>query len=322
MMNDFTITVVGTGVIGTSIGLALKNTQEPPQLVAHDKELSTAKGAAKKGAFDKTEWNLINACEQAGIVILAIPLNGIRPTLEAIAPYLQENTVVIDVCRSKAPVITAAQETLPAHVHFIGGDPIVYPTGLGYENGAADLFKDRIFCLAPTASAHEEAVDLAVNLVTLLGAKPFFLDAVEHDGLVAATEYLPNLIGAALLNTLAEQPSWRETRKLAGRLFEQTSAGAEGDPDSIKDGLLSNHDSILSWLDQYITELNHFRTLLHQGDGEAGPGEALAQRLDKAIVERHNWLADYEQNRFIDPELTTPEIDNPGLLKRWIGFGR
>ncbi|MEW5961734.1 MAG: prephenate dehydrogenase/arogenate dehydrogenase family protein, partial [Chloroflexota bacterium] len=88
-MSNFTITIVGTGVIGASLGLALKQSQEPLRVLGHDKDLLHAKAGVKQGAFDRAEWNLVNACEPADLIILAIPLNGIRATLAAIAPYLK-----------------------------------------------------------------------------------------------------------------------------------------------------------------------------------------------------------------------------------------
>ncbi len=320
-MSDFTIVVIGTGVIGTSIGLALKKSDTPLRLLAHDKELGNAQAAVKAGAFDKAEWNLINACEQASLIVLAIPLNGITPTLEAIAPYLAENIVVTDVCSSKAPVVEAAQKFLPDHVHFIGGHPIVYPTGVGHSYATDDLFKDRLYCLTPGSNANEEAVQLLSNVVKLLDGTAFFLDASEHDGLMTAIEYLPTVLSASLLNALTKQGSWRETRKLAGRMFEQVSAGAEGDPDGLKDALLSNRDNVLNWLDQFVVELAHLRRLIAEADDAEGE-EALAQALDKAVVERHNWQLDFQQNRFVDPELVPADVESPNLLRRWIGFGR
>jgi prephenate dehydrogenase len=318
-MADFTITVVGTGVIGTSLGLALKQTEEPLRLVAHDKDLAIAKNAVKSGAFDKAEWNLINACEQASLIVLAIPLNGIRPTLEAIGPYLQKGAVVTDVCRSKTPVLAAAQTLLPEHVHFVGGDPIVYPLNPGHENATPDLFRQCLYCLTPAVSAHEEAVRLLVNFVNLVGGTPFFLDAEEHDGLVAATEYLPAMLSAALVQTLANQASWRETRKLAGRLFEQVSAGVEGNPDGLKDGVLSHRATILAWLDQYLTQLGELRSLIAEADET---GEALARAFDQAVVERHNWLTDARHHRLADNEALTAPVETTGFLRRLIGFGR
>lgn len=318
-MSTFTITIVGTGVIGASIGLALKQLKEPPRLVAHDKELSIATAAVKRGAFDKAEWNLINACEQAEVIVLALPLSGVKPTLEAIAPYLKKGVIVTDTCRSKAPVLTWAKALLPDHAQFVGGDPVVAPAGSGAEQARADLFQNCLYCLTPSPAVGEQAVQFLVDLVHSLGAYPFFLDADEHDGLVTAIETLPGLLSAALVNSLAGQTSWREIRKLAGGLFEQVSAGATGDPDSLKDSMLSQRENLLHWLDRYLAELSQIRARLVEGEAS---GEALAQNLDKAVVARRNWLIDRQKGILTGPELTPPDLEKPNLLKRWIGFGR
>jgi prephenate dehydrogenase len=317
-MSNFTVTIIGAGVIGTSLGLALKQDKDAPRLVGHDKELDQARAAVKLGAFDKAEWNLVNACEPADLILLAIPLSGIRPTLEAIAPYLKPGTVISDTSRHKAAVLAWATELLPAHVHFVGGDPLVQPAGIGQAYASANLFRNRLYCLTPTASADETAVQLLVSVVGLLGATPFFMDAQEHDGLVAAVDTLPSLLSVALLHTVAGQSSWREMRKLAGHLFEQTSSGARGDPDSLKEGLLSQRDTLLHWLDSYLAQLQQMRALLVEGEASS---EALIQKLDQAIVERHNWLVDNQQANFGDPELAAPVIERPSLMKQLVGFG-
>jgi prephenate dehydrogenase len=318
-MSNFTITIVGAGVIGTSLGLALKQEQDPPCLLVHDKELANANAAVKKGAFDKAEWNLINACEKADLIILAIPLNGVQPTLAVIAPYLKKNTVISDTSRSKLPVLAWADELLPDHVHYVGGDPVVHPPGSGYEHASADLFRDRLYCLTPAPSTEEAAVQLLVGVLNIIGAQPFFLDAAEHDGLVTAAEHLPTVLSAALLHTLSAQGSWRELRKLAGRLFEQVSSGVAGDADALKDNLLTNRNNLIHWLDNYITQLSQLRTLLTEADDSE---EALIEMLDQAVVERYNWLVDYQKGRFVDPQLEPVKVETPGFMKRMIGLGR
>ncbi|MCK6628316.1 MAG: prephenate dehydrogenase [Anaerolineae bacterium] len=317
-MSNFTITIVGTGVIGTSLGLALKQEKDPPRLLGHDKELDRAKAALKLGAFDKAEWNLVNACEPADLIILAVPLSGIRPTLAAIAPYLKPGVVISDTARSKAPVLAWATELLPPHAHFVGGDPLVQPAGSDQSHTSAVLFRDRLYCLTPAPNAEETAVQLMVSIIGMLGAKPFFLDAAEHDGLVAAVETLPSVLGIALLQTVAGQPAWREMRKLAGSLFDQTSSGASGDPDSLQAALLAQRSTLLHWLDRYLAQLQELRALL---SADEGSHESLLQKLDQAIVERHNWQVDYQQGHFDDPELATPTIERPGLMRQLIGFG-
>ncbi|MCB0193318.1 MAG: prephenate dehydrogenase/arogenate dehydrogenase family protein [Anaerolineae bacterium] len=317
-MSTFTITIVGTGVIGTSLGLALKQKDESLRLVAHDKDLGNAKAAAKLGAFDKVEWNLINACDQADLIMLAIPLSGIQFTLKAIADDLKQNVVISDTAASKAIVSTWAEELLPDHAHYVGGNPLVRPTGLGYENAAADLFHGKLYCLTPSASANEQAVQLMVDIIALLGAEAFFLDPAEHDGLTAATEYLPTLLSVALMRTLTQQKTWREQRKLAGQRFEQVTSGAVGDPDSLRDGFLENSDSLTRWLDLTIAHLQQLRSLIAAGHESE---ETLAQIIDQAVVERTNWMVDVDKGRFTDPELASPKVERPGFLQQMIGFG-
>jgi len=317
-MNDFTVTVVGTGVIGTSLGLALKQAATPPRLIAHDKELTLAGQAVKMGAFDKAEWNLINACEPADLIILATPLNAVQPTLAALAPYLKPNAVITDTCASKQAVLGMAAQLLPGHVHFVSGYPIVQPAGTGCQNARADLFKNRRYCLSPAPTAAAEAVELLAGLVTLLGAEPFFIDPAEYDGLLTAVEHLPAALSVALLRLLTPQSAWREQQKLAGSRFEQVSAGAGGDPDSLKDAFLANKAALAYWLDAYLQELQSLRTLLISTEDA---GETLAQYLDAAVVARLNWLKDYRQGGSPDPELKTIPVEIPGLLERLVGFG-
>lgn len=317
-MSDFTVTIVGTGVIGASMGLALKRTEDPPRVVAHDKDLAHAQAGVKKGAFDKAEWNLINACEKADLVVLAIPLNGIQATLKAIASELKQEVVVTDTASSKVPVLAWAKEMLPDHVHFVGGNPIVHPAGLGHEYASPDLFRRRLYCLTPAPSTSENAVQLLVSFVSLLGAEPYFLDAAEHDGLLTAVEHLPSVASLALLNTLYNQGSWREMRKLAGPVFDQASLGAAGEPEALKESLLAHSNNLVLWLDAFIEQLRRLRAMLAAGEGS----EELDQMLQKTVAERQAWLKEYQQGSFTDPELISPKVETGGFMKRLLGMGR
>lgn len=317
-MTEFTVTIVGTGVIGTSMGLALKQHKEPIRVLGHDKDLLRAKEGVKMGAFDRAEWNLVNACEKADLIVLAIPLSGIRFTLEAIAKDLKQGVVITDTTPNKVDTLAWAQELLPEHAHFVGGNPIVQPAGTGYEHASADLFRGRLYCLTPAATANETAVETMLALVSLLGAAPFFLDPAEHDGLMAAVEHLPAMLSVALVNTLLEQGAWNEGRKLAGSLFEHVSAGAVGDPDALKEAWLSQQTNLPRLVDALIRQLTALRDLLVAEDG----GEPLAQAIDRAVVERASWQKDVREGKFIGPEVTTPPLEKQGLFKRLFGIRR
>jgi prephenate dehydrogenase len=270
------------------------------------------------GAFDKVEWNLVNACEKADMIVLAIPLDGVQSTLKAINRDLKEGVVIVDTCRSKAPVLAWAEELLPTHAHFVGGNPIVNTAASGHGYARADLFRDRFFCLTPALKANEAAVQVVVDLVNLIGAKPFFLDALEHDGLMTAVEHLPTMMGITLLSTLSQQNSWQEIRKVAGPLFEQTTSSVVGGTGGMVEDMLANRENLLRWLDSYLAQMSQLRALLADDERK----DQLTDLVDKALVARYNWQVDYEQGRFVDPALELARVETTGFMKRLIGFGR
>jgi prephenate dehydrogenase len=309
MAEQARIAIVGTGCIGTSIGLALHQTGQPLFIVGHDKQAAHADAARRMKAVDKTDWNLINACQNADLVILAIPMNAIEETLKALAPHLKEGSVVTDTASLKGQVMEWAGAWLPATVHFVGGDPVVTSTGSGPDAASADLFRDNLYCIIPAPSAHPDAVSLVSSLVSLLGGRPYYLDAAEHDGLMAGVAHLPYALATALINGATRQAAWREMRKLAGGGFDQIGAMVGEDPDALCDLLLANRDNLVRCLDAYMVELKAVRDLIAGGEGEP-----LAQSIDRALVARNQWIQD-RRNRFneISPGA---EVERPNFLRQ------
>lgn len=285
------IAIIGTGLIGTSIGLALKKARLGYEIVGHDKDHATAGKAKQRGGLDKTEWNLINAVEGAGLVILALPVAAIKPTLEAVAPYLAEGCVVTDTATTKQQVLAWARVILPTTASFIGGHPLVTRQGSGPDAASADLFNGVTYCLMPAPGAKPEAVQLLVGMATTLGAEPFFPDPVEHDNFQAAVAHLPILMATALVNVAAGSPASREMRKMTGNDFRQASALAEGDAATSALICNVNRDAILRWLDAYIAEMGRLREMVRSG------GDELEAMFDKAADARARWLSRADDER-------------------------
>jgi prephenate dehydrogenase len=285
------ISIVGLGLIGGSIGLALRQAGVASSVIGHDRDRLANSEAKKLGAVDRVEWNLISACEGSEVIILATPAGAIEETLEAIGPYLRPGCVVMDTASLKRPVLAWANKHLPDQVHFVGGDPILSATVRGQgglEAAQADLFRGGLFCLVPAATTDSDAIKLAADLVSLLGAKPLFLDAEEHDGLLAAVDHLPVLLALTMVETLIRQPAWRELRKVAGPTF---AAGTQLiTPSSVahSDLLILNRDNIVRWIDELSASLDSIRGTLVEEDTEA-----LVDRFLKVHEERHRWLADH-----------------------------
>jgi prephenate dehydrogenase len=259
-------------------------------VMGHDKERAVSDQAKKRGAVDRVHWNLISACEEADLIILATPVAGIEETLKVIGPHLRTGSVVLDTASLKGPVMGWAEAYLSDQVHFIGGDPIL-STGTtgqgGLEAARADLFHQGLFCLIPSPKAESASVRLASDLVSILGAKPLFLDAAEHDGLLAAVEHLPTLLALAMLEAMIDQPTWRELRRVAGPAFELgTQLVTESSVENC-DLYLLNRENLVRWIDVLTASLDSIRESLAENQPEAW-----TKRWQKALQEKQKWLVD------------------------------
>jgi prephenate dehydrogenase len=280
-------------------------------VIGHDKEPGVNNKAKKLEVVDKTEWNLISACEDSDLIILATPVGEMEATMEAIGQYLRPGCVVMDTGSLKSPVLGWASQHLPEHAYFIGGDPIIPATDAGkqgVEAARAELFQNGLFCLTPSPTADPAAVKLVSDLVMILGARPIYFDPAEHDGLVAAVDHLPVLLSIAMMETVIQQPSWRELRKVAGASFEVSTQLTSTEPPGFGSVCLTNKDNILRWIDSLVVTMTSLRDSLVNEQAEA-----LNERFETAAVERAKWLHDREQGQWEgDKGVEMPE--KPNLL--------
>ena len=309
------IAIVGLGLIGNSIGLALSREARDFEIVGHDKSNSAAGQAKKLQAVDKTEWNLINACEGAGLVILALPLGAIRDTMQALAGDLATGAVVIDTASVKAPVQAWADELLPSSVAFVSTNPIVASDQTGGAAARADLFDGRTWAICPSPNTDERAVKTAADLAARLGAKPLFLDALEHDGMAAAVEQLPALASMALLTSAVSQPAWREMRKLAGGQFESSTRLVSSDPRVFSDAMLYSTEQVVRLIDGFIDNMAAWRDLIAAGDNET-----IDDAFAEAAAARERWLIQRSKGNW--EEETMAPVERPSMLGSLFGMGR
>lgn len=312
MSQALEIAIIGLGQVGTSIGLALKQTNLNLHIVGHDKEPTHTRQAARMKAIDRGDWNLPRSVEKAALVILALPLHAIPDTLQYIADVLRPNAIVMDTASLKGPVLAWAARYLPDSVHFVGGHPIVRDATPGPENARADLFQGEVFCLCTTPRVSPQAVKLATDFVSALGATPLFLDPTEHDGLMAAVEHAPQVLAAALAQAVTQSPGWREMRKLAGAQFEASTFLSSRDPEDLAAQVTQNAEHILTWLQTLSDRLDYWYSLIDRGDHEA-----IAAALRNVADTRLNWLTAVETGNW--EGRTMPHVESS--LADWF-FGR
>lgn len=302
------VTIIGVGVIGGSIGLALKEAGAEFEIVGHDIDPSTTKKACQIGAIDRAEWNLISAVEGANLVIISIPVLAVKETMQAIADYLEEGAIVTDTTTIKERVLRWAEEFLPPSVHFIGGDPIVDEEKTGIEAARANLFHGATYCLTPSPRAHPKAVEFMDNLVRALGANPFYLEPAEHDGQMAVAEHLPYLLAAALFRMASRAPAWQDMTKLVSHNFERVTHFPSSEPDTYRDICLTNVDNLCRSIDLFIERLKEIRRLLEEEDAKG-----LEELFSDPTSARRTWL----EGRRADFEALQAALDQ---VRGWGGF--
>jgi prephenate dehydrogenase len=282
------IAIIGLGLIGGSMGLALKRAKADSEVVGFARRAEVAARALERGAVDRAERDLLSAAAGADLIIIATPAMAIKGILAEIGEQIPPGGIITDTASTKAKVMEWAEESLPSSVSFIGGHPMAGKETSAIEAAQADLFQGCTYCLIPGRGATKEAIDMVVGLVRQIGANPLFIDASEHDSSVAGVSHLPLIISAALVATTTKNPSWPQMAKLAASGYRDLTRLASGSPQMSGDICLTNREPILQWLDDYIEELEEFRRLICEDNEELG------QAFLRAREERERWQRERE----------------------------
>ena len=287
------ITILGLGQIGASIGLALASQTQQVERVGHDPDPLLTREAEKLGAIDKTNFNLPSSVDNADLVILVLPAAETRKTIEIIAQDLKDEAVVLNFSPNQVAATSWAAKDMKPGRYFLSLYPAIQPDYLldpapDLESARADLFRTSLVAISCPPNTSSDAIKLASDFVVLLGARPYYADPAEVDGLLAASHFLPQLSAAALVNSVVGQPGWRENQKLANRSFAEATAPVRL-IDADDEPALPFHldrENILRMLGDHIASLQGLRNLLAEDDQDA-----LSEALIQANAARNEWLA-------------------------------
>ena len=311
------ITLIGLGLTGSSLGLALMQSGSPLEIVGHDKEPTVAQEARKRNAVHRVEWNLYKACEGASMIVLAIPLSEVGETLTLLRDDIAPGTMVLVLNGVFGPVLKLLAATLPTHANAVVGHAILNGVG-GQLTPRADLFQKAVFCLAAGPTTNPDALQLASDFAESAGAQPLYVDPDEHDGIAAAVDALPRLLGAALFHMAAGAPGWREAQRIAGVAFTRMTQ-----PDRSAAGLYAeltaNRENVLQRLDQLTAELAAWRQWLAS---EAPNDAAHPLRVALSDVEagRLNWEGHALAHDW-EPSAERPAQEEGGGMLRQLFLG-
>jgi prephenate dehydrogenase len=279
------IAIIGLGLIGGSIALALKRAQPEVEVAGFARTRETVQKARRLKAIDVAADSAADAVRGASLVVIASPILAKRAVFAEIADALEPGAVVTDVGSTKSRVMRWAKEILPAHAHFVGGHPMAGKEQAGIDAADADLFQDRPWVIVPSVDADEAAVNTVLGLAQVCGARPIFMDAEEHDSYVAAISHLPLVVASALFSVVFGSTAWPELAQLASSGFRDTTRLASGSPEMAHDIVRTNRDNVLHWIDRFAQELQRFRDVIASEEGEQ-----ILEAFLRAQVERDHYI--------------------------------
>jgi prephenate dehydrogenase len=286
------ITIIGMGLIGASLGMAIREASEkeaqlgPTMITGYDQNRRATGEARGRLAIDREARTLEDALRDAQLVIVAVPVQSIQAVFTQIAPLLPNGAVVTDVASTKAQVLEWARALLPATVEFIGGHPMAGKELSGVAAADPALFAGAIYCLTPSSRARQSAINLVETMIAQIHAKVYYIDAAEHDAYVAGVSHLPFMLSTALADLVSRSPGWKEMAPLAATGFRDMSRLASGDAEMHRDICMTNRVALTRWMEETAQWLLDARDMIEEGESDQ-----LLDLFTRARTAREDWLS-------------------------------
>lgn len=279
------LALIGCGLMGGSFALALKRAGLVRRIVGYSASERTRRRAVELGVIDTAAASAAEAAAGADLVLLAVPVGATTATLQAIAPVLAPETLLMDVGSTKCDVVAAARATLGARLPcFVPAHPIAGKEVAGIEHAEASLYEQRLTILTPLQTCGASQLAAARALWPALGSRVRELSPEAHDQAFAAVSHLPHLLAFAYVNGLTGQPRGADLLSLAGPGFRDFSRIAASDPAVWHDILRANQADVLAQLGAFRTALAQLEAAMTQDDGAA-----LRELIARASATRGGW---------------------------------
>ncbi|NQT30140.1 MAG: prephenate dehydrogenase/arogenate dehydrogenase family protein [Candidatus Saganbacteria bacterium] len=263
------IAIIGVGLIGGSIGLALKQQNADLRVIGIPRREETVKEAIAGGAIDCGTTDPKKGVADADIVFICTPINLIIPILKEIAPALKKGAIATDVGSSKYEIVSQADKIMPKGTYFVGGHPMAGKEKVKLKEAEATLFNQKLWILAPTSKTSKKALEKISDIVTRLHSNTVIMDPKLHDLAVAGISHMPLAVAAALVDVVAASEAGKEEmQKCAASGFRDTTRIASGDPILGVDMFTTNKKAVLAMISAFKKSLSKLERLIKEGDAE------------------------------------------------------
>jgi prephenate dehydrogenase len=289
------ITLVGVGLLGGSLGLAIRRRGLAKRVVGHVRRAKSVAECVEVGAVDEAHTDLDRAVEGADLVVLGTPIAQMSGLADRMAPALRAGAIVTDVGSVKATVVSALEPIIGGvGAHFIGSHPMAGGEKMGVQAAHADLFEGAICVVTPTASSNMSLVERLEEFWRLVGARTLRLSPELHDDFVSRSSHLPHVVAAELANYVLSPVHPREQAMLCATGFRDTTRIAAGSPEMWRDICLANRRNLARVLGVFIEDLQEFQLALENEDNKV-----IAEFFEQAKLRRDAWS---EQPGSVTPE--------------------
>jgi len=281
------ITIIGVGLLGGSIGLAVKRRKLARQTAGFVRRAARLKDCERAGAVDFATTDLLAAVWDADLVILCIPLAQMLSRVREMLPALKRGAIVTDVGSVKASIVLELESLIQkSGAHFVGGHPMAGAEKTGVAAARADLFMNAVCVVTPTERSNAAAVRKVEAFWKLLGARTLRLAPEQHDALVSCSSHLPHIVAATLANLVLAPARPEFQSALCANGFRDTTRIASGSTEMWRDIALANRKNLARSLDAFISGLQKFQGALERSDAKA-----VATFLETAKLRRDRWCA-------------------------------
>lgn len=258
------VTIVGLGLMGGSLGMAIKRRRLARRVVGLSRHPSTLRRARACGAVDAGTTDLRRAVQDADLVVLATPVGRIVPLARRAARAMRAGSVLTDLGSAKGSIVSRLERALPSRVAWVGGHPLAGSEQHGIEAANADLFDGSVCVLTPTARTPRAALARVSRLWSALGVQVVTMSPSRHDRILAGTSHLPHLVAYALARAISVDPRLRAPRSL----LEMTRI-AKSSPALWEDVVLANRAQLLAAVRRFDRRWAALRAALVRSDRAA-----------------------------------------------------
>ncbi|RXZ64279.1 prephenate/arogenate dehydrogenase family protein [Pelagerythrobacter rhizovicinus] len=264
------VAIIGLGLLGGSVGLAIAEHLPDVRTTAYDADPAVRRRAAERGLAGTVCETAGEAVTGADLVLFCVPVGAMAQAAAMIAGHLSGDAIVSDVGSSKQSVMEALREALPGRT-VIPAHPVAGTEQSGPDAGFASLFRQRWCILTPPSNVDPAAIAELTRFWEALGAKVEIMDAAHHDLVLAVTSHIPHLIAYTIVGTASdlEEVTRSEVIKYSAGGFRDFTRIAASDPTMWRDVFLSNRDAVLEMLGRFNEDLTALQRAIRRGDGEA-----------------------------------------------------